>query len=329
MAIKVRSIRNIHFTNCRFEKNGSDGLVIGNDYFVDGDGTITEAYVNDNISLTNCSFNNPGVNIWLGATTITEKPPEFGGATNFRVIGCSFRQEPVPNKSNDVPSMNIRMAGSGCILGCDFVNHNVVGFTKSQIIFDESLSNMTWRVIGNHFKASPNKVFAIEINGSNPKISIIGNHFESVTDNNPPPDVVKHPFVLLQNSDPSSHVFHSNIGDGQIYSIIDTPIGKSYRWIDVSPGIPVTLGSAFTKKRNEKVTTGLTSKIIDFSTDTDLNPPVPGAGTTPTQVDYQVNVSFQWDAGNWWISNKGKDQFTLNWANPAPTDAKLDWTLHL
>lgn len=367
-----RKVQNIHFTNCQFHNN-ADGLVIGPDLIyatenkeliIDNDGkaVVTQTFHWENISFTNCSFANHAWNMVF--QTLGEEPQQTGSVTNFRVIGCSFQQGkgsfPLPGCGEDstlTPSSDIQIGGNGCIVGCDFVGSENPDNNLPQIRFNSPWSAATWRVIGNHFEASRNKVAAIEINGEKPGLTgilrstskvrtiatIVGNHFESVTNDNPPPDRAKHPFVFLQNSDPSLHMIHSNIGDGQVQleiertfeaedgsgRLITDPRLSEFSWIDVSPGIPITLGSAFTKGRNELVTTGIISKIIDFSAHTDLNPPIPGAGPTPTQVDYQVEVTFQWDAGSWWITDKKSSEFTINWTNKAPENALLDWTLHL
>lgn len=333
MAIKLRGIRNIHFTNCRFEKNASTGLQIGNDYFVvDEDGTITEAYSYDNISLTNCSFNNRGWNLVLSTAGPTKKPPEFGGVTNFRMIGCLLKQGvPVDELDPVIASCQISVSGNGCILGCDFIGQDVRKVGNSQIIFDDRPFGATWRVIGNHFKSSSKNNPAIDIVGKNSNVTIIGNHFEFMFDD-PPSAEAKRPFVRLKDGDPSRHVIHSNIGDGQVY----LDIGGIFSWIDVSPGIPVTLGSPTTKGRDvEVVDEDLTNKFKVISFGTDLEPSLYSGGSTylAKQVDYQVEVTFQWDAGSWWVSDKQKNQFTINWTNPTTEDdvnpKLLDWTLHL
>lgn len=336
----IRKVRNIHFTNCRFERNGSDGLVIGPDFMTDASGAITDRFHFENISLTHCSFNNPGFNVFLATFATTDERPESGSVTNFRVIGCSFRQE---SHTQAVPSCDIQIGGSGYFLGCDFVSHSVPELHSAQIRFFGLLSDAIWRVIGNHFRASlKNGGAAIEILDEKPagilgilnpksKVTIVGNHFE----NDPANTGSKRPFVWLQNGDPSRHVIHSNIGDGQIYLEIQKTVQvdpfklekvSEFSWIDVSPGIPVTLGSPSTKGRNVPVELGRVSQVIEFGEELQplLVPPF-----TPTQVDYQVNISFQWDAGNWWISKKGSKEFTIEWTNPAPANAQLDWTLHL
>lgn len=349
MEIPIRSISNIQFANCRFERNGSDGLVVGPECYADGSGVV-EAYSFDNISLTACSFDNRGRNIVVDTYGPSEKRPKVGGVTNFRVIGCFFRQG-VPVESADpvLPSCHIRVSGSGCIIGCDFTGQNERIGGASQIIFDDpsrDATNLRWRVIGNHFRSSQRNNPAIKISSRDPgltgivnpksEVAIIGNHFELASDD-PSDEERRHPFVWILNGDHSRHVIHSNMGDGQIYVQVDKNVESGdgsgtltsvseFSWVDVSPGVPVTLGSSRTRERNRLVESGSISQVI--SIESDLQPKVDGT-YLPTQVHYQVNVSFQWDAGSWWLSSKGSKGFTINWTNPAPTNAQLDWTLHL
>ena len=351
-----RQIQNIHFTNCQLNHNGSNGLVVGPDFQVDDNGAITQTFNFDNISLTNCSFNNPGVNVWLSTFTTTDLQPKPGNVTNFRMIGCSFHQEPIPGKSSNVPSCTIETGGSGCIMGCDFVSHDDAGdFFQSQIKFSNPPSDSTWRVIGNHFKASKNNqhpVIYIEgavKKGSFPRtveskahITIIGNHYEAAQSPDNPEFVTAPHFVVIKNGNASAHIIHSNIGVGQIYleNDIPTPVSaieiapRQYFWLDVSPGIPMTLGSPSTKGRDvlaDGIKPDPTVEMYtqDIELGVGLKPLIPGSIGLIHRVDYQVEVTFQWDAGNWWISKKDNDKFTLNWTKKAPADAKFDWTLHL
>ena len=313
----ARQVRNIHFENCQFHRNASDGLVID-----PGPG-----FQFDNFSLTDCSFANPGWGIIFAPESDTE-PEVTGSVTNVRIVSCFFQQGFL------TPSCDINIGGSGHILGCDFVSHDEPdkpGALLPQIRFNALWSTAIWRVIGNHFNASPkNDHPAIDISGSKSKVAIVGNHYEAVQSvfDYPSPKVGKRPllrFIRLIDSETSLHVIHSNIGDGQIYS----EIGGNFSWLDLGPGIPVTLGSPTTKGRDMTVDFCKTFQEISFGVD--LQPPLySGVNSNPArQVDYQVQVSFQWDAGNWWISKKESKKFTINWTTPAPVDAKLDWTLHL
>lgn len=349
----MRYLKNISFTNCQFHHNGSNGLILDPDTVDSPDGDIQTIQF-DNISLINCSFNNPGVNIWLETDAL--KTELSGSIVNFRMIGCSIQQEwPKPDPPAEIPSIIISTGGSGVILGCDFFCDKelpVIRFNPHIRFFNPSATT-TWRIIGNHFKL-PSTVNdpatdvspSIEIFGDKPgsagilnlnaKVAIIGNHFESVF--NSPGKVVKFPFVRILNGDPSLHVIHSNIGEGEVFLENDTVFEtKKFSWIDVSPGVPMTLGSATTKGRNVpakgrgrpvgRLEVGPPYYQV-ISLGADLHPLLPGA-PQPDQVDYQVEVTFQWDAGSWWITNKKKDQFTINWTNKEPKNALLDWTLHL
>jgi hypothetical protein len=285
----------------------------------------------DNFSITDCSFDNAGWNINIPEEG-SEKPEVTGSVTNFKIVNCFFQQ------GFKDPSCSIAMGGSGSIIGCDFVSHNEPGSFFPQILFNALWSPATWRIIGNHFKTSPNNDHpTIDIKGVNSQAVIIGNHYEAVESvfDYSPPEVGKRPllrFVRLLDTEPSSHVIHSNIGDGQVY----LDIAGTFSWVDVSPGIPVTLGSPTTKERNVEVDNkDLTSKFKVISFGTDLKPLLyyGVSSTSASQVDYQVEVSFQWDAGSWWISDKTSTEFTINWTNP-PTEGDvncklLDWTLHL
>jgi hypothetical protein len=345
----TRLMRNIQFTNCQFYENFSSGVVV--------DPGATSGFEFNNITFTDCSFANPAWNVIF----------QSGIVKNARFSGCFFNQlrrlDVKGNPISNYPSFQITTVGTGSVIGCDFVSEDeeegkpdIIFGSHITISLDAPPTPAIWRLLGNHFKSSVKNNPAINIEDKMPndegvlnprsKVVIAGNHFEFVSDD-PSTEEDKHPFVWIINGDPSRHIIHSNIGDGQVYSsikqMIDDGSGKlktvmsDFEWIDVSPGIPMTLGSATTKGRNVpakgrgrpvgRLEVGPPYYQV-ISLGADLHPLLPGV-PQPAQVDYQVEVTFQWDAGSWWISDKDNDKFTLNWTKAAPPNAKFDWTLHL